>query len=168
MDVGATEAPALPVMEPVDLRTRRQARRWRRAAEVAWVFNRNLAPVPVRWAAARGRRPVRDLLGRPLQRSVFDLGVTFIKLGQLMASSPSLSGEVLSEAMRSVLDKAPPTPFDDVRRVVERDLGRRLEDVFSSFARVPFAAASLAVVHKATLVDGTPVAVKVLRPESEN
>jgi ubiquinone biosynthesis protein len=95
---------------------------------------------------------------------VVDLGVTFTKLGQILASSPSLAGETLSNAMRGVLDAGPSVPIADVRRIVERDLGRSMAQVFASFDPEPFAAASLAVVHRATLPDGTPVAVKVLRP----
>jgi hypothetical protein len=56
-------------------------------------------------------------------------------------------------------------PFDAVRAVVEQDLGRPLDEVFADFDAVPFAAASLAVVHRARLAaDGSEVAVKVLRP----
>jgi predicted unusual protein kinase regulating ubiquinone biosynthesis (AarF/ABC1/UbiB family) len=56
-------------------------------------------------------------------------------------------------------------PFYDVRAVVEADLGRPLHEAYATFEPEPLAAASLAVVHRATLPDGTPVAVKILRPE---
>ena len=167
--VDQTDAPpALPLIEPVDLRIGAVARRtrWRRAAQVAWVFATRLGPVPLRWLAHLGRRSFRDLLGAPLVAAVFDLGVTFIKLGQLLASSPSLAGAVLADAMRGVLDKGPSVHFEELREIVEADLGRPFDEVFSAFEREPLAAASLAVVHRARLVDGTEVAVKVLRPES--
>jgi hypothetical protein len=93
-----------------------------------------------------------------------DLGGTFLKFGQLVASSPSLFGEEVSTEFRGCLDSGPPIPFRSLRRSIERDLGRPLEDMFDHIERTPIAAASLAVVHKARLRDGTDVAVKVLRP----
>ena len=59
----------------------------------------------------------------------------------------------------------PAEPFDDVRRIVEEDLGAPLEDVFESFDRTPLAAASIAQVHAATLRTGEEVVVKVQRPD---
>ena len=160
--------PGLPRIEPVDLRISTVSRRTRarRAARVAWVLTTRLGPVPLRWLLHRRRRSFRDLLGAPLQHAVFDLGVTFIKLGQLIASSPSLAGEVLANAMRGVLDKGPAVPFDQLRAIIEADLERPFDEVFAELDREPFAAASLAVVHRGRLTDGTSVAVKVLRPES--
>src|SRR5690606_21256419 len=62
-------------------------------------------------------------------------------------------------------DKLPPFPFADVRRVIEGELGCRLEDAFAELDEVPVAAASVAQVHRGRLHDGTEVAVKVLRPD---
>ena len=61
-------------------------------------------------------------------------------------------------------DQVPPEPFSVVRRVVEEDLGRSLEDVFERFHPEPLAAASIAQVHRATLRTGEDVVVKVQRP----
>src|SRR5450755_3407760 len=62
-------------------------------------------------------------------------------------------------------DRVPPEPFDVVRRVVELELGRSLDDVFERFDRQPIAAASIAQVHAATLRTGEEVVVKVQRPQ---
>jgi len=154
---------------PVDLSTVAPVRRsasLRRLLQLSAVVMHRVLLVIVtnRFVRDRDRRKAR--LGRSLAIAVAELGVTFVKIGQLLASSPSIAGKTLSDAMRVVLDDGPSIPFEDVRRIVERDLGRRMEDVFADFEPQPFAAASLAVVHRATLVDGTPVAVKVLRPDS--
>ena len=62
-------------------------------------------------------------------------------------------------------DRVPAESFDTVRQVVEDELGRSLEQVFTSFDRVPLAAASIAQVHAATLRTGEQVVVKVQRPQ---
>jgi predicted unusual protein kinase regulating ubiquinone biosynthesis (AarF/ABC1/UbiB family) len=104
-------------------------------------------------------------IARAIRRTFEDLGGTFTKFGQLIASSSSIFGEDVAHEFRGCLDAGPPVPFYDVRAVVESDLGRPLHELYRSFEPEPLAAASLAVVHRATLVDGTPVAVKVLRPD---
>lgn len=99
-----------------------------------------------------------------LRRSFVDLGPTFVKLGQLIASSPGLFPDVLSDELRRLLDQLPAEPVDHVRTVIEQDLGRPVPLLFATFDDTPLAAASIAQVHAATLFDGTRVAVKVRRP----
>jgi len=100
-----------------------------------------------------------------IRKTFRDLGGTFTKFGQLIASSPSLFGEDVAHEFRDCLDSGPPVPFPKVRRVIEHDLGRSISEVYESFDEAPMAAASLAVVHRATLREGPEVAVKVLRPD---
>ena len=115
--------------------------------------------------AARRRGKLDEAAIAGVIRGTFeDLGGTFLKFGQLIASSPSIFGDEFAHEFRGCLDSGPPEPFAEVQRAIERDLGRPLDQVFASFEREPMAAASLAVVHRATLLDGRPVAVKVLRP----
>jgi predicted unusual protein kinase regulating ubiquinone biosynthesis (AarF/ABC1/UbiB family) len=99
-----------------------------------------------------------------LRRSFVELGPTFIKFGQLVASSPGLFPEVLAEEFRSLLDDVPPEPSRRIRRIIERQLGGRVDALFTEFDDEPLAAASIAQVHRGRLRNGTEVAIKVRRP----
>ena len=92
------------------------------------------------------------------------LGPTYVKIGQMLASrSDVLPPEVIDELSKLQSDAAP-FPWDDARAVITGELGRPPEELFDSIEHDPFAAASTAQVHRATLHDGTLVAVKVQRP----
>jgi predicted unusual protein kinase regulating ubiquinone biosynthesis (AarF/ABC1/UbiB family) len=141
----------------------------RRGAKIAGAFARRFARV--------GARQVRHLrqgvlaseeFARPLRLAFEDCGGTFIKFGQILASSPGLFGPEVADEFRSCLDTGPVVPFEEVRRRVEDDLGRTLEEAYASFETEPIGRASIAVVHRATLHDGRVVAVKVLRPDIEH
>jgi predicted unusual protein kinase regulating ubiquinone biosynthesis (AarF/ABC1/UbiB family) len=92
------------------------------------------------------------------------LGPTYIKFGQVIASSKGLFPEGLCEEMRAVLDDVPPEPFERTRATIEEMFDAPLATLFDRFEEAPIAAASIAQVHGATLPDGTDVVVKVQRP----
>jgi ubiquinone biosynthesis protein len=92
------------------------------------------------------------------------LGPTFIKLGQLLSTRADLLSDAHIEALARLQDDVEPVPFDEIRAVVEEDLGARVSNVFERFDEVPIASASLGQVHHAVLRDGREVAVKVQRP----
>ncbi len=126
---------------------------------------RRLGPVAAKRAL---RRPVTPTeVARPLRQAFADLGVTYVKMGQLIASAPSLFGPEVSTEFRTLLDAGRPVSFERVRHEVEHAIGRPVDDVFAMFDPDPIGTASMAVVHRAELLDGTPVAVKVLRPGIE-
>jgi ubiquinone biosynthesis protein len=113
----------------------------------------------------RGAHQSRAGLSRRLRRAFERLGPTYIKLGQILSSGEGLFPEELVSEFRLCRDQVPAESFDDVRRIVEADLGVSLEEQFSDFERVPVAAASVAQVHAARLRSGEAVVVKVQRPD---
>src|ERR1700728_2001870 len=140
----------------------------RRGAQIAQVATRHFLPVIVRHLRERPRHGLDpSAFARPLRLTFEDLGGTFVKFGQIMASSPGMFGEDVAQEFRSCLDTGPPTPFADVRNRVEEDLGMSMAEAFADFEEVPFGRASIAVVHRATLHDGRRVAVKIIRPGIE-
>jgi ubiquinone biosynthesis protein len=92
------------------------------------------------------------------------LGPTYVKIGQMIASrGDALPPDIVAELSKLQSDAAP-FPWEDARKVIEDELGRPPEELYASIEPEPFAAASTAQVHRATLDDGTLVAVKVQRP----
>ena len=126
------------------------------------------AVVPWMICKRRGRfatpEASRAAISLRLRKAAERLGPTYIKLGQVISSGEGIFPAELVSEFKRCRDQVPAESFDDVRLVVERDLGCRLEDVFSSFDRAPLAAASIAQVHAATLRTGETVVVKVQRP----
>jgi ubiquinone biosynthesis protein len=104
-------------------------------------------------------------LGRALVAACHELGATFIKVGQIASTRADLLPAPVVAELSTLRDQVPPFPFEQVREIVEAELGRPLEECFATFAAAPVAAASVAQVHRATLADGTPLAVKVRRPD---
>jgi ubiquinone biosynthesis protein len=93
-----------------------------------------------------------------------ELGPTFVKLGQLLATRIDLLPPDWIAELEKLQDQAPPAPWEEVHAQLVEDLGAAPEEVFAGFEAVPVAAGSIAQVHRARLASGAPVAVKVRRP----
>ncbi len=117
-----------------------------------------------RWVVRRQGRPLADALSSGVVTGFIHLGPTFVKLGQLIASSPGLFPAPLADAARRCLDEVPPFPPEQVRAMVAEDLGCRPGEVFRSFDDRPLSAASVGQVHACTLPDGRAAVVKLQRP----
>ena len=110
--------------------------------------------------------PEMDLPYR-LASAFEELGPVYVKLGQILAVRPDLIPPEFQLAFSRMQDKVPPVPGSEIIPLVEKSLGHPLEELFRSFGTEAFAAGSIGQVHNAELPDGTPVIVKVRRPDIE-
>jgi ubiquinone biosynthesis protein len=92
------------------------------------------------------------------------LGSTFIKFGQFLSIRPDLIPAEVCNEFRSLQDKVPTFPFDQVREILDTEFKAKHTEVFSEFDEVSVASASVSQVHRARLLSGEEVAVKVQRP----
>lgn len=99
-----------------------------------------------------------------VRRVLEDLGPTFIKLGQILATRVDLFSPQYIAEFEKLQDQAPPMPFEELLPQLEEDLGGSIDEFFSDVETQAIAAASIAQVHKAKLKDGTPVILKIRRP----
>lgn len=93
-----------------------------------------------------------------------ELGPTFIKLGQMLSTRPHILPRDFIEELVKLQDEVPPFPYSEARQIIESELQGPLEEIFQSIEPEPLAAASIGQVHRARLVDGEEVVIKVQRP----
>ncbi|MFO0870990.1 MAG: AarF/UbiB family protein [Pirellulales bacterium] len=96
-----------------------------------------------------------------IRLALTDLGPTFIKLGQLLSTRPDVVGVELAEELRGLQTNVPADPPQAVRELIASELGQPVDELFAEFSDIPLASASIGQVHRATLLDGTDVVVKV-------
>jgi ubiquinone biosynthesis protein len=183
LEIGAFSSEAPWVIDLDDLPWRASVRALRRstAAEVPHLLARRRLPPARRMLRVtqllgppiaiwylrdrkRGKEASRAALSRRLRLAFQALGPTYIKLGQILSSGEGIFPEDIVGQFRLLRDRVPAEPYEQVRRIIEEDLGQRVEAVFSRFDETPIAAASIAQVHAARLRTGEEVVVKVQRP----
>jgi len=107
----------------------------------------------------------RGVFGRRLKLAFEELGITFIKIGQILSMRYDLLSPGDCTELQELLDNVSPVPYDQIVRVIERDYGRPWTEVFKNIDPRPLGSASVSQVHKAETHDGSAVAIKVKRPQ---
>ncbi len=93
-----------------------------------------------------------------------ELGPTFIKLAQVLSNRPDMLPAPLIKELEKLQDNVPAFSFEEVKATIEKETGKKLEDTFQAFNEKPLATASIGQVHKARLINGKEVVVKIQRP----
>lgn len=101
---------------------------------------------------------------RNLREALEVLGPTYVKFGQVLSNRPGILPDELIAELSKLQDRVPPFPVDELKHVIEQDLGASTADLFSYFDNQPLASASIAQVHKAQTKDGKLIVLKVQRP----
>ncbi len=115
-----------------------------------------------RSAARRWQR-----IARRFRAMAVEMGGVLIKLGQFLSIRVDLLPQVVTAELAGLQDEVPPVQLGDIKAVIESEYGQPVDKVFSWFASEPEAAASLAQVHRARLLTGVEVVVKIQRPGIE-
>jgi predicted unusual protein kinase regulating ubiquinone biosynthesis (AarF/ABC1/UbiB family) len=127
-----------------------------------WLYNK-------KWSYTGGVTELKQSARRRkyaswIRNTMLDLGPTFIKVGQLFSTRADIFPAEYVEELSKLQDRVPAFSYDIVEGIVEKELDKKIPDLFQSFEQVPLAAASLGQVHKAVLHSGEAVVVKVQRP----
>ncbi len=119
---------------------------------------RQITKILLRHKLQKGLTPVK------VRETIEDLGPTYVKLGQIMSTREDMIPLAYCEELSNLKENVKPLSFDIVKEVIEEELQKPINQVFSSIEPIPIGSASIGQVHIATLLNGEKVVVKVMRP----
>ncbi|WP_018155617.1 ABC1 kinase family protein [Demetria terragena] len=159
--------PTGSVPGPVEL-VRTAPARWRRTRRYVVIgriavrhgLGRYLTP------RSRGDDQPASTTARALREALTAGGVTFVKLGQMLGTRPDVLPAEYIEELSRLHANVPPQEWAQVEQTLASEMGRPTSEVFTDIDREPLAAASVGQVHRATLLDGSPVVVKIQRSDA--
>ena len=126
---------------------------------------RNLVPESTRLKWIRDEKPIVEYTRyERIRMAAEELGPTFVKLAQILSNRPDIIPEGLVKEFEKLQDRVPPFSSVEAKRIVEREIGKPISEVFEEFSDTPMASASIGQVHRAKLLTGEDVVVKVQRP----
>lgn len=111
--------------------------------------------------------PTNKKIGVRLAEALETAGPIFVKFGQLLSTRPDFLDEEIIQELQRFQNNLKPFSSKEAMEIIEKDLGRPINELFADFNSLPLAAASIAQVHEATLKSGEEVVVKVVRPNLE-
>lgn len=128
-------------------------------------------PAPVRWVlgfVTAGKNTSKLPRGERLRLALEELGPVYVKFGQILSTRRDLLPPDIADELALLQDRVPSFPGEKAREIIEKSLGKPVDEVFASFDTEPLASASIAQVHPATLKDGRKAVIKVVRPGIED
>lgn len=113
----------------------------------------------------KARSEMLQTVGIQIADTLGEMKGAVMKVGQIASQYKDVFPPEVAKALEKLQKDAPPMPFALIKKQVEKELGKPLEQIYQTFDELPFAAASIGQVHKAVLITGEPVVVKVQYPE---
>ena len=109
----------------------------------------------------------KDVKPQKIREALEKLGTSFIKLGQVLSTRPDIIPSDIIQELIKLQDKVPPIPFEEVQKILKKNYGKDINEIFSRIESKPIASASISQVHAGYLKTGEKVAIKIKRPNLE-
>ena len=128
------------------------------------IVNKPISRVNIKYKGLDLRKYSR---GQRLRMALEELGTTFIKLGQILSNRNDILPKDITDELSKLQNHVKPFDENEAINIIEKELGKTIDEAFKSFEKTPKASASISQVHEAVLKSGEKVAIKVKRPDIE-